>query len=81
MAYRVVKQLVPAPTASVYGNGSSFEDPNWAQRNTVWISKLSGSSDIKWEFSGSNAVSASTAKMNELTGSDDTDRLYEVIEL
>jgi len=81
MAYRIVKQLIPAPTASVYGAGSSFEDPNWAERNTVWISTLSGSSDIKWEFSGSSAVSASTAKMNELTGSDDTNRVYKVIQI
>ena len=81
MAYRVVKQLRPAPSASVDRDGITFEDPDWFQRNTIWVSKLSGSSDITWEFSGSNAVSASTAKMNELTGSDDTDRLYKVIEI
>ena len=81
MAYRVVKQLMPAPTSSVDRSGVTFQDPAWFERNTVWVSKLSGSSDIKWEFSGSNAVSASTAKMKELTGSDDTDRLYKVIEI
>ena len=79
MAYRIVKQLMPAPTSSLIGE-VTFDDPAWASRN-IYVSTLSGSNDIKWEFSGSNAVSASTAKMNELTGSDDTDRLYEVIEL
>jgi len=81
MAYRVVKQLMPAPTSSVDRDGITFEDPDWVERNTIWVSKLSGSSDQLWEFSGNNALSASTAKMNELTGSDSSGRLYQVIEV
>jgi len=81
MAYRVVKQLSPAPTSSVDRNGNTFNDPYNMRRENIWVAKLSGSADQLWEYSGSNAVSASTAKMNELTGSDDTDRLYKVIEL
>jgi len=42
MAYRVVKQLLPAPSASVDRDGITFEDPDWFQRNTIWVSKLSG---------------------------------------
>ena len=81
MTYRVVKQFMPAPTASVDRDGNSFNDPWWVERNTIWVSKLSGSSDQLWEFSGSNALSASNAKMNELTGSDSSGRKYQVIEV
>ena len=78
MAFRVVKQLMPAPTASVDRDGITFEDPAWFQRNTIWVSKLSGSDDQTWQYD--NESDANT-KMNALTGSDDTGRLYKVIEI
>ena len=78
MAYRVVKQLMPAPTASVDRDGITFEDPAWFQRNTIWVSKLSGSDDQTWQYD--NESDANT-KMNALTGSDDTGRLSKVIEI
>ena len=78
MAFRVVKQLMPAPTSSVDRDGITFEDPDWFERNTIWVSKLSGSSDQTWQYANE---SDATTKMNALTGSDDTDRLYKVIEI
>ena len=75
MAFRVVKQLMPAPTSSVDRHGNSFDDPWWASRN-IYVAKLSGSSDQLWEF---NNESDATAKMNELTGSDSSGREYKVI--
>jgi len=78
MAYRVVKQLRPAPSASVDRDGITFEDPDWFQRNTIWVAKLSGSDDQTWQYD--NESDANT-KMNALTGSDDTDRLYKVIQI
>ena len=81
MAYRVVKQLWPAPTSSVDRDGNSFDDPWWVERNNIWVSKLSGSSDALWQYSGSDAQANATTKMNALTGSDDTGRLYKVVEV
>jgi|TARA_R110000822_G_C15149354_1_gene477078 hypothetical protein len=81
MAYRVVKQLSPAPTSSVDRDGNSFDDPWWVERNNIWVSKLSGSSDALWQYSGSDAQANATTKMNALTGSDDTGRLYKVVEV
>jgi|TARA_R110000824_G_scaffold12534_1_gene55083 hypothetical protein len=78
MAFRVVKQLMPAPTSSVDRDGITFEDPDWFERNTIWVSKLSGSSDQTWQYANE---SDATTKMNALTGSDDTGRLYKVIEI
>ena len=78
MPFRVVKQLMPAPTASVDRDGITFEDPVWFQRNTIWVSKLSGSNDQAWQY---NNESDATTKMNELTGSDSSGRLYKVIEI
>ena len=75
MAFRVVKQLMPAPTSSVDRHGNSFDDPWWASRD-IYVAKLSGSSDQLWEFSSENDA---TAKMNELTGSDSSGREYKVI--
>ena len=75
MAFRVVKQLMPAPTSSVDRHGNSFDDPWWASRD-IFVAKLSGSSDQLWEFSSENDA---TAKMNELTGSDSSGREYKVI--
>ena len=80
MPYRIVKQLKPAPTSSVDRHGKSMTDPGWASRN-VYVAKLSGSADQLWEFSGSNALSASNAKAAELSGSDSSGRLYKVIEV
>ena len=77
MAFRVVKQLMPAPTSSVDRHGNSFDDPWWASRN-IYVAKLSGSSDQLWEFSSEGDA---TAKMNELTGSDSSGREYKVIEV
>ena len=50
MPFRVVKQLLPSPTSSVDRDGVTFQDPSWFERNTVWISKLSGSSDQTFEY-------------------------------
>ena len=77
MAFRVVKQLMPAPTSSVDRHGNSFDDPWWASRN-IYVAKLSGSSDQLWEFSSEGDA---TTKMNELTGSDSSGRDYKVIEV
>ena len=78
MAYRVGKQLMPAPTSSVDRSGVTFQDPAWFERNTVWVSKLSGSNDQTWQYSNeSDAIT----KMNELTGSDSSGRKYQVIEV
>ena len=54
MAYRVVKQLLPAPTSSLDKSGSMWTDPWWASRN-VYVARLSGSNDQICEFSGSGA--------------------------
>ena len=78
MPFRVVKQLMPAPTSSVDRDGVTFEDPSWFQRNTIWVSKLSGSNDQTWQYDNENDA---TTKMNELTGSDASGRLYKVIEI
>ena len=80
MAYRVVKQLMPAPTSSVDRNGETWTDPWWASRD-VYVGRLSGSGEQVWEFSGSGAESNANAKAAQLSGSDDTDRKYKVIEV
>ena len=36
MAYRVVKQLMPAPTSSLDKSGSMWTDPWWASRKRVF---------------------------------------------
>jgi|TARA_Y100000031_G_scaffold19750_1_gene20199 hypothetical protein len=74
MAFRVVKQLFQAPSSSVSAN-VTFNDPNWATRNVY----IASSSDMQlWEFS---TEAEAIAKMNELTGSDSTDRKYRVDEI
>ena len=78
MPFRVVKQLLPSPTSSVDRDGVTFEDPAWFERNTIWVSKLSGSNDQTWQY---NNESDAIVKMNELTGSDSSGRLYQVIEV
>ena len=66
MAFKVLKQLIPAPTGS---------DPSWAQRN-VWVEKLTPD-DTVYEYSLENDA---IKKRDELTASDTTGRLYRVIE-
>ena len=74
MAFRVVKQLFPAPSSSVSAS-VTFTDPIWATRPFY----VASSSDMQlWEF-GTEAEAI--AKMNELTGSDSTDRKYRVDEV
>ena len=70
MAFRVVKQMYPAPSSSA--------DPVWATRK-VYVA--SSSNMPVWEFSGSEAEASASAKAAELSGSDDTGRIYEVIEV
>ena len=79
MAFRVVKQLFPAPSSSVSG-GITFRDPFWAQRE-IYVGRLSGSDEQVWEFSGSGAESNANAKAAQLSGSDSSNRLYKVIEV
>ena len=78
MPFRVVKQLLTSPTSSVDRDGVRFQDPSWFERNTVWISKLSGSSDQTFEY---NNQSDAITKMNELKSADTTGRKYQVIEI
>ena len=66
MAYKILKQLIPAPTGS---------DPSWAQRN-VWVEKLSADDTI-WTF---NSESEANTKKNELNEADPTNRIYKVVE-
>jgi hypothetical protein len=66
MAYKILKQLIPAPTGS---------DPSWAQRN-VWVEKLT-SDDTIWVF---NSESEANTKKNELTEADSTNRIYKVVQ-
>ena len=74
MPFRVVKQLFQAPSSSVSAS-ITHTDPPWATRNVY----IASSSDMQlWEF-GTEAEAI--AKMNELTGSDSTDRKYRVDEV
>ena len=70
MAFRVVKQLMPAPTSSVDRNGETWTDPWWASRD-VYVGRLSGS----------GAESNANTKAAQLSGSDSSGRLYKVIEV
>ena len=66
MAFKILKQLIPAPTGS---------DPSWAQRN-VWVEKLSPDDTVD-EYSLENDA---IVKRDELTAADSTGRLYRVVE-
>ena len=66
MAFKVLKQLIPAPTGS---------DPSWAQIN-VWVEKLTPDDTVD-EYSLENDA---IKKRDELTASDTTGRLYRVVE-
>ena len=81
MAFRVVKQLSPAPTSSVDRNGNVFNDPYNMTRENIWVAKLSGSADQLWEYSGSGAESNANTKATQLSGSDSSGRRYKVIEV
>ena len=70
MAFRVVKQLYPAPSSS-----ATFTDPPWATRPFY----VASSSDMQlWQF---NSESDANAKAAELSGSDSSGRIYKVIEI
>ena len=74
MAYRVLKQLYPAPSSSVSG-GVTFEDPTWASRNMY----IASSSDMQlWQF---DTKTEADTKAAELRGSDSTNRLYKIEEI
>ena len=68
MAYKVLKQLIPAPS-------SSLGDPPWAQRN-VWVEKLSPDDTVDEYTLENDAIK----KRNELTEADTTGRLFRVVE-
>ena len=67
--YRVVKQLLP--------KGQSG-DPEWAKRNNAYTAVISGSNDQLWEFKEERDA---WMKMVELSGSDSSGRLYDVVEV
>ena len=69
MKYRVVKQLLP--------KGQSG-DPKWATRTKAYTAVISGSNDQLWEFENERDA---WMKMVELSGSDSSGRLYDVIEI
>ena len=66
MAFKILKQLIPAPTGS---------DPSWAQRN-VWVEKLSSDDTVDEYVLENDAIK----KRDELTEADTTGRLYRVVE-
>ena len=65
MAFKVLKQLIPAPSGS---------DPSWAQRN-VWVEKLTSDDTVDEYVLENDAIK----KRDELTGTDTTGRLYRVV--
>ncbi len=70
MAFRVVKQMYPAPSSS-----GDFSDPPWASRNVY----IASSSDMQlWEFADE---SDANTKATELSDSDSSGRTYKVIEV
>ena len=70
MAFRVVKQMYPAPSSS-----GDFLDPPWASRNVY----IASSSDMQlWEFADE---SDANTKATELSDSDSSGRTYKVIEV
>ena len=71
MAFRVMRQLYNAPSASV-SESVAWVDPPWAKR-TVYI--MSSSDMPVWEFDNESDANAKAA---ELSGSDSSDRIYKV---
>lgn len=66
MAFKILKQLIPAPTGT---------DPSWAKRH-VWVYKLNSEDTIE---SFENEEEAN-AKRDELIAADSTNRVYRVVE-
>ena len=74
MAFRVVKQLLQAPSSSVSAS-ITHTDPPWASRNVY----IASSSDMQlWEFADE---SDANTKATELSDSDSSGRTYKVIEV
>mgnify|MGYP001174666052 FL=1 len=67
--YRVVKQLLPK---------GQIGDPEWATRTNAYTAVISGSGDQLWEFKEERDA---WMKMVELSGSDSSGRLYDVVEV
>ena len=66
MAFKILKQLIPAPTGA---------DPSWAQRS-VWVEKLTPS-DTAFSF---ETEAEAITKKDELAAADSTTRIYKVVE-
>tara|TARA_Y100000592_G_scaffold39102_1_gene62066 strand:+ start:960 stop:1163 length:204 start_codon:yes stop_codon:yes gene_type:complete len=66
MPFKILKQLIPAPTGS---------DPSWAQRN-VYVEKLTADDTI-YTF---NTESEANTKRDELMATDSTNRIYKVVQ-
>ena len=74
MAFRIVKQMFPAPSGSVSGS-ATHTDPWFARRNVY----IASSSDMQlWQFS---TEAEADTKAAELSGSDSTGRKYRVDEV
>ena len=69
MPYKVLKQLVSAPS-------SSLGDPEWATRDGVWVEKLSSNDNAHYYSTLVEALK----KRDELIKSDTIGRLYRVVE-
>ena len=66
MPFKILKQLIPAPTGS---------DPSWAQRN-VYVEKLT-TDDTIYTF---DTESEANTKRDELIAADQTNRIYKVVQ-
>ena len=74
MAFRIVKQMFPAPSGSVSGS-ATHTDPWFARRNVY----IASSSDMQlWQF---DTEAEADTKAAELSGSDSTGRIYRVDEI
>ena len=66
MPFKILKQLIPAPTGS---------DPSWAQRN-VYVEKLT-TDDTIYTF---DTESEANTKRDELIAADSTNRIYKEVQ-
>ena len=88
MAYRVVIEYMVKPTDVpqwVWNQhfGPQSSDPRGVVKSKGgkgFVAKLSSTASV-WEYSGSGASASASAKAAELSGSDDTGRVYKVIEV
>ena len=88
MAYRVDIEYMVKPTNIpqwIWNQhfGSHSSDPRGAGDSyggKGFVAKLSSTGSL-WEYSGSGASASASAKAAELSGSDDTGRVYKVIEV